>query len=77
MPLSPDVKFDNNLPWPRLYSTTLVDRMKMTPDELKAIWDEYTEFWASTKDEAQVAKILKEDIEYAKDYLEDKQGTYR
>ena len=31
--------------WPRLYCTTLTQRLLMSPDELKGIWDEYREFW--------------------------------
>ncbi len=34
-----------DLPMPRIYSTTIVDRANMTSTELEMIWDEYREFW--------------------------------
>lgn len=73
MPLSPDVKFDNDKSWPKIYSTTLTQRLAMGPAQLELLWAEYRAFWAG----AEMIPRSHQEVEYQKDWLEDKVGTYR
>lgn len=73
MPLLSDVKFDNGKPWPRIYSTTLTSRLLMNPSQLEALWAEYRAFWA----DVEMIPRSRQEVEYQKDWLEDKVGTYR
>jgi len=62
--------------WPRIYSTTMAERMNMTQVELEALWQEYREYWAGSMDRDNLPKEVL-DAEYSRDWLEDKDSTYR
>lgn len=65
--------------WPRIYSTTMAERLAMTPKEIEELWREYREFWregtTTRLSSSEITKAL--DLEYSRDWLEDKDGTYR
>ena len=65
---------------PRIYSTTLVQRMAMPQAELEALWREYREFWypavhAGIESTPVFDNAL--DAEYQADWLEDREGDFR
>lgn len=62
--------------WPRIYSTTMAERLAMTPKEIEELWREYREFWAGSMDRDDLPQEVL-DAEYSTDWLEDKDGTYR
>jgi len=48
----------------------------MTQVELEALWQEYREYWAGSMDRDNLPKEVL-DAEYSRDWLEDKDSTYR
>lgn len=68
----------NDDTWPRIYSTTMAQRLDMPQAELEALWQEYREYWrghSSTQWLQTPEYVL--DREYSADWLEDKDSTYR
>lgn len=66
----------NDDSWPRIYSTTMAQRLTMSQAELEALWREYREYWRdSIIPTSRPIEVL--DREYSADWLEDKDSTYR
>lgn len=66
-----------NNDWPRIYSTTMAQRLDMPQADLEALWQEYREFWRGYIDYDHHGLDKALDAEYQKDWLEDKDSTYR
>ena len=64
--------------WPRIYNTTLTQRMAMSSTELENLWQEYREYWRGAEKQ-QIAGDAWETLqkEYQADWLEDYNGLYR
>jgi hypothetical protein len=66
----------NDNTWPRIYCTTMAERLTMPQAELEQLWREYREYWRDAiVPTSRPIEVL--DLEYSKDWLEDKEGTYR
>lgn len=65
--------------WPKIYSTTIGERLKMPPAELEALWQEYREYWYGDihyhQNTDREAAALQH--EYQADWLEDREGRHR